>query len=485
MVQNSSVTSRELKDSVNILLIEDDEDDFFILNQRLSKISYFQCNVNWITNLEALTKIKISEIDICIADYYLGKSTAIDTLSFFKSNYINIPTIVLTGMDNREKDIEVMNAGAIDYLSKENVTTNKLERAIRYGISQNNILNQFKIERNKFQKLFELNKDLIIILDRDFKINDVNKQALSVLGMPSKKDLIEKNIGDFIVQPNMFDVLKKQIDIENNEIELVFFNSIKISAFLSLTEIFDNNNITECYQIIIKDITEETKAKKRIRNIEKINFSGKMAQTLAHEIRNPLTNINLSVSFLKSFIKDEDHYLDMVQKNANKINDITTQFLNSTKAEELKAEFVSLQTIINEAIELCIDRINLKEIELYTDTSSIEGVKVMADFQKLSISISNLILNATEALEDIEAPKINIFTEVKENKIILSIEDNGIGISEDKIKTIFEPFATDKKSGVGVGLSSVYNIIALHNWDIDVDSELNVGTTFYITLTPN
>jgi len=472
-----------LKDSIKILLIEDDEDDYFILKNKLSKISYFKCEVKWITNLDKLEEIDKHSIDICIADYFLGKSTALDTLHFFKSKDINIPTIVLTGMNNREKDIEVMEAGAIDYLSKEKITSDKLERAIRYAIKQNKTLNKFKIERNKFQKLFELNKDLIIILDSSFKVNDLNSQGLTVLGIAKKEALIGKNIGDLIASPNMFEVLKRQVNIENKETDVVFFNGVKICAFLSLVEIFDENNLTECYQIIIKDITEEVKAKQRFRNIEKINFSGKMAQTLAHEIRNPLTNINLSVSFLKSFIEDEDQYLDMVQKNANKINEITTQFLNSTKAVELQLESVALQTVIDEAIELCIDRIHLKEISLNLAIDSILNKKVTADFQKLSIAISNLILNATEALEAQQNPSITIETICNENKVELSISDNGKGISEEKIKTIFEPFATDKKTGIGVGLSSVYNIIALHDWDIEVFSEVNVGTTFCIKLT--
>lgn len=471
-----------MKKTVNILLIEDDEDDYFIIKSLLSKISYFEYNLKWISNIDDLLKIDSHEFDICIVDYYLGKNTALDVLSLLKNKDLNIPSIVLTGMNNHEKDIEVMNAGAIDYISKEKINTEKLERVIRYAIQQNVILNQYKIERNKFQKLFELNTDLIIILNSNFEVDDVNNQVLETLFIDDKQKLLGMKIVDLIASPDMFELLKVQKNIRNEELDLTFFNTTTISGIFSLTEIFDSNNLTECYQIIIKDVSEVAKAKNRLRNIEKINFSGKMAQTLAHEIRNPLTNINLSVSFLKTMLDGEEKYLDMVLKNSKKINEITTQFINNTKEIELKKETISVNSVIEKAVSLCLDRIQLKKITLERNYSSTIDKKIIADSEKLSIAISNIILNATEALSNSKTPKITVESSVENNKIILSITDNGKGISSEKITTIFEPFSTDKKSGIGVGLSSVYNIITLHDWDVTVNSELNKGTTFYINM---
>lgn len=471
-----------MKKEINILLIEDDEDDYFIIREYLSVITYFDYNLKWVTKIEDLESIESSEVDICIADYFLGKTTALDILSFFKHGNFNIPTIVLTGMNSREKDIEVMNAGAIDYISKEKINSEKLERSIRYAIQQNETLNQFKVERNKYQKLFELNTDLIIILSCDFEIVDLNNQVLEILEVTSLEEFKGNKITDLFKSSLILELLKTQKDINNLEVNLTFYNSKRISGILSLTEIFDSNNITECYQIIIKDITEVAKAKKRLRNIEKINFSGKMAQTLAHEIRNPLTNINLSISFLKATIEGEDKYLDMVLKNANKINEITTQFINNTKEITLKTNVVNVNEVVDEAISLCIDRINLKGVDLKINYNNTINTTINADFQKFSIAVSNIILNATEALDNSQNPTIRIDSEIKNDKIILTLSDNGKGISQEKLNTIFEPFATDKQSGIGVGLSSVYNIISLHNWDIEVDSKLGKGTSFYIIM---
>lgn len=467
---------------INILLIEDDEDDYFIIKELLSRITYFGYELNWVTKIEDLASVDMNKIDICIADYFLGKTTAINVLTLFKDREFNLPTIVLTGMNDREKDIEVMEAGATDYLSKENINAEKLERVIRYAIRQNSILNQFKIERNKYQKLFELNTDLIVILNGDFEVNDINNQVLQTLGVAKKSELIGLKATDLITSPNMLELLKTQKDIINLDVDLSFYNSKEISGILSLTEIFDSNNITERYQIIIKDVSEVAKAKNRLKNIEKINFSGKMAQTLAHEIRNPLSNINLSVSFLKINLEGENKYLDMVLKNAQKINEITTQFINNTKEVKLKKELIFINEVIDEAIELCLDRIELRNVKLELVHDSTKEQRVFADKEKLSIAISNIILNATEALNENPNPIIKVVSEVKGEKTTISISDNGIGISPEKLKTIFEPFATDKQSGIGVGLSSVYNIITLHDWDIDVDSKLGIGTTFNISM---
>ena len=471
-----------MKKNFNILLIEDDEDDYFIIRELLSKIAYFKHNFHRNSRVEEMAGIDTNTIDLCIADYFLGKDTALDILKLFKKQEINIPVIVLTGINNRAKDIEVMEAGATDYLNKDTLNSDKLERAIRYAIQQNTTLLQYKTERNKFQKLFDLNTDLIIILNNNFEVNDINNQVLKTLGIESKSSVIGMNITDLIIKPTAIDLLTPQSNIINKDLSLLFYNQVEIEAILSLTEIFSANNLTECYQIIIKDITEVTKAKNRLRNIEKVNFSGKMAQTLVHEIRNPLTNINLSVSFLKASLPEDEKFLNMILKNSCKINDLTTQFINNTKEIKLNKEAVTVNFVLEKAIELCLDRIALKNISLKLAIDSTETFTILADTEKLSIAISNLILNATEALNSSKNPEIRVETQVKKGLISIDVYDNGTGISHEKLATIFEPFATDKLTGIGIGLSSVYNIVTLHNWDIEVNSILGKGTCFHILI---
>ena len=102
----------------------------------------------------------------------------------------------------------------------------------------------------------------------------------------------------------------------------------------------------------------------------------------------------------------------------------------------------------------------------------------MADNEKLPLVFSNIILNGIDAQADSENPEILIESEVVEDKIVICISDNGIGMSKTTVDNLFEPFFTKKKKGVGIGMAAVDNIIAQHDAYIKIDSKIGEGTKF-------
>jgi len=124
-------------DTVHVLLIDDTEAQRYLIEGYLSQSKTFQADLMWAASLaEAIRLLRFNTFDICLLDYDLGNHTALDVLSYFKSQKIDLPVIVLTGYGSQDIDMEVMEAGALDYMNKIELTAPTLERAIRYTVQQ-------------------------------------------------------------------------------------------------------------------------------------------------------------------------------------------------------------------------------------------------------------------------------------------------------------------------------------------------------------
>lgn len=223
----------------------------------------------------------------------------------------------------------------------------------------------------------------------------------------------------------------------------------------------------------------------RIRSLEKFSATGRIARQIAHEVRNPLTNINLATNQLKEDLKisnEDDLYLfDMISRNSNRINQLISDLLSSTKFAELHFEENNIVEILEEALLLAKDRIELNKIKVVKNFQF--NNKIQVDKEKLKIAFLNLIINAIEAMEkNTINPTLTINTTCKNDDVTISISDNGIGLDEESLSKIFEPYFTSKHKGNGLGLTNTQNVILNHKGEIEVKSNLNVGTTFMVTL---
>lgn len=235
----------------------------------------------------------------------------------------------------------------------------------------------------------------------------------------------------------------------------------------------------------VQELDEANRQLKELRSIEKFATSGRIARQMAHEIRNPLTNIGLASEQLRGEMSDkdtEDHavFFDMIDRNTKRINQLVSDLLNSTKFAQLQVQDVAINDLVDEVLEDANDRLELKSIQL--EKSYEQGMSMVSvDKERMKIAILNIIVNAIEAME---AGKgiLKISTGTVNKKCCLKISDNGNGISKDSLGKLFEPYFTGKPKGTGLGLTSTQNIILNHKGSIDVESEEGKGSTFIITL---
>jgi signal transduction histidine kinase len=242
------------------------------------------------------------------------------------------------------------------------------------------------------------------------------------------------------------------------------------------------------YQEELKErITELGKANKELvlmRSIEKLASTGRIARTIAHEVRNPLTNINLSVDQLRTEVESSNETMvslfDMITRNSNRINLLITDLLNSTKFTELVYKRESVNKMLDETLELAKDRMHLKNIKVIKEYSD-DICDVSVDVERIKIAFLNIIVNALEAMEH-DKGVLRLKTASVDGKCTIYISDNGSGIDKESMSKLFEPYFTSKPKGTGLGLTNAQNIIVNHNGIIYAESEPGKGATFIISL---
>ncbi len=331
----------------------------------------------------------------------------------------------------------------------------------------------------KYRNLFELSREVIFTMNQQYALTDINSAVVEHLGYDQEEI---KNIGllPIISEPDRTHI-KHMIEssslVRNVEVRLVDKqNQIKIFLLsIGLTDA-----VKGTYQGSLFNIDDRLKLEEEKVSLDRFASVGRVARLIAHEVRNPLTNISLSVEALSNGgVEELNDYLRIISNNAQRINALMTELLSTTKLTEFNFESIGLNQLLEDTLLAATDRIKLKNINLEKNYDP-AICSVHADAEKLKVALLNIIVNAIEAMP--EQGTLKLSTTKLKDKCLITIADNGKGINKDQIKQIFQPFFSTKQNGTGLGLAMAQNIILYHKGTIRLESEVDHGTTFYITL---
>ena len=470
---------------IRILIIDDDEDDFFITSEYLRQIQEYELQIDWCYRFnDAIQHLKTRNYEMYFVDYRLGAKTGLDFLKEAVRLGCEDPIVLLTGKGNKDVDIEAMQMGATDYLIKTELTTDKLERCIRYSLERTAYLKALRANEKRYRSIFELSKDAVFIADKQLHFRDMNAATSALLGY-EREELVTLSVYDLMADESDKILLQKFIyeegEVNDLEIEFQTKQGEKKTCIFSVSAMVDGSG--DHYQGLMHDITNLKRAEKANLLIEKLGATGRLVRTLAHEVRNPLNNINMSVEQLMHTegnpTEESPLFLDIIQRNSKRIGDIITELLDTSRPADLVFERYTLQSIMDESISEALDRITLQHVNMQIRYSN-EPCFIMANKEKLKIAFLNIIINAVEAVESITG-ELSISIDSLKEAHIVTIRDNGCGIPEENISRLFEPYFTSKRNGMGLGLAATLNILQSHKATVDVTSVLKQGTTFVIT----
>ncbi|MBC7848311.1 MAG: response regulator [Chitinophagaceae bacterium] len=478
-----------LQEQIRILYVDDDEDDFLLVQTLLQKVrrSLFAMD-RAATYDEALGKLH-NEYDLFLVDYKLGKENGLELLQAIKSRKKYAPVIMLTGMENGELDIQAMREGAADYLIKGDFDAEMLHRTIRYAIRDAILLQTLEISANRFRNIFERAADPIILIDSDGMMKEANPAFVNRFGYnPEELDRGASFFSMITISDHVeliTETIKKDEELNDLETSLHVADDGQIDVLISVVM---HDSQAKMYQVMIKDLTSLRIKEEETRNLKRFSSTGRIARIIAHEVKNPLTNITLSADQLKVELPEEVYketgdLIEIIQRNCTRINQLVSELLYSTRFSELQTSKHSINVVLEEALEMAKDRLNLKKIKVLKRYD--DGIcDIDVDSEKIKIAFLNLIVNAIEAMEQ-ESGVLSVSTYVKDSKCFIEISDNGSGIASEHLEHLFEPFFTNKEKGTGLGLTNTQNIILSHKGSIRVKSDSGRGTTFIVSLNLN
>lgn len=211
-----------------------------------------------------------------------------------------------------------------------------------------------------------------------------------------------------------------------------------------------------------------------------------MAKQVAHEIKNPLTPMKLSLQHLKRAYDDGapdwderlERFTRTMIEQIESLSAIATEFSNFAKMPKLSRERVELKMLLQTACDLFAQENNVAVVQHLPA----DRVFVMADKEQLLRAFNNLIKNAIQATESQESGQVDVYLSLRDQKVLVEIHDNGHGISEEIREKIFQPNFTTKSSGTGLGLALVKSIVTGCDGNVWFESSPETGTSFFIEL---
>lgn len=231
----------------------------------------------------------------------------------------------------------------------------------------------------------------------------------------------------------------------------------------------------------------------RLVHEDKMIALGKLVASSVHEINNPITGIHTLARLILRFfeegppstddLKECQRYLDLIVRESARCGDIVSNLLSFSRQKEIERRPLDLNELIRSVVLLSQHKMELQNILIKEDLDP-HLPQTIGDYSQIQQCFVNLVFNAMEAMPDGGTLTLTTYFDKKRRMVNARISDTGLGIPEDKISMIFEPFFStkDETKGVGLGLSVVYGIIREHKGSIYVESSVGAGSTFTVRL---
>jgi signal transduction histidine kinase len=241
--------------------------------------------------------------------------------------------------------------------------------------------------------------------------------------------------------------------------------------------------------IRIVDVTEKRRKEAQMRRMESLASLTTIAAGVAHEIKNPLGSLSIHVQLIQKALtahKNEfteyfslfDKYLGVVNEEIDRLNRIIVDFLFAVRPMNMEPRKAQLNDVIKDLADFVSFELQENHIKCTLDLGEIPLIQFDERFMKQALL--NLIKNAIAAMP--QGGTLSVKTISQDSDVLLTITDVGIGIPEENISKVFEPYWTTKATGSGLGLTLVYKIIKEHKGEITVKSKVGEGASFIISL---
>ncbi|GLX70006.1 sensor histidine kinase [Paenibacillus glycanilyticus] len=253
-----------------------------------------------------------------------------------------------------------------------------------------------------------------------------------------------------------------------------------IDVSITLSGIRDEQGVIVAYASICRDIAERKRTEEILRRSEKLSVVGQLAAGVAHEVRNPLTTLRGFVQLMQRDSKLDRSYMNIMLSELDRINLIVSEFLVFAKPQADRYQEADLYALMNDIVVLLDSEANIHNVQMVTRLAP--GIpRLRCESNQLKQVLVNVMKNGMEAMPEGGELKLELLRE-SENDILIRIQDEGIGIPEEDLARLGEPFFTRKTEGNGLGLMISQQIIQNHKGNIQYSSKPGEGTCVEIRI---
>ena len=331
------------------------------------------------------------------------------------------------------------------------------------------------------RSIFEKRPIVIPDAKKDSRVNPLLKEKFNLHSLVAIPLLMkEKALGVIAadhVEPGK-DISKETLEsvmVFAQQAALAIHNAFMVQELKSFSQQMEEK--------IRKTTADLRRTEAQLIRAEKLAALGQLAAGIAHEIRNPLTSINILIHSLKEGTPDpssRDEDLRVIFEEIERINEIVDQFLRFAKPAPPLLGKAEILPVIEETLQLLRPQIEKQGISVRKSFRSLPPLTI--DREQMKQVILNLLMNAIQAMPGGGQLRLDGMVSDHDQWIQLTIQDSGIGISREDMNRLFDPFFSTKEAGMGLGLSIAHRIIDLHHGRIEVESRPGNGTLFTIWL---
>jgi len=538
--QSLPVRSRE--GPVGILLLEDDPAHAEAV-QLAFLDSGMKAVVHWAQNLGDYQALAAAQPpDIAIVDLDLPDGNAVHVLTS-PPEAGPFPILIMTGYGDERVAVEAMKAGAIDYVEKSSGAFAAIPHTVERSLREWDLLQARKRAEETLRRTEEnFRRSLddsplgVRVMTAAGETIYANRELLDFYGYDSVEEfnkipLQERYTPQSYAEFKLRREAREQGKVGPREYEIAI---VRKNGEIRRLQVFRKEvfwNGEKQFQALYRDVTEEKKRGEVLKQFEatiqgqktlleqqsasveelidrltrsreelgdsyetlkankdalvrseKLAFTGRIAASIAHEIRNPLTNIILSLRQLKKDdkIKPEGlNYAGIMERNSNRIEYLITELLNCARPVKLNLQPWNVHRILKNVLAVHEVRLKTQKIKVIKNLTS-HPPSLLVDKEYLGRVFLNLVANAIEAMGS--GGVLSIATKKEKSTFVIKVQDNGRGIPEKNLIKIFDPFFSTKKQGAGLGLTTCQNIVTSHGGQIEVESAWGKGSVFTVSL---
>lgn len=340
-------------------------------------------------------------------------------------------------------------------------------------------------ERSLNENILMSIADGVITVDTDGCVTSINPAAQQMMGITASDTVGRPYSSLFSDEVNFTSLLLDTLKSGKEHISVALDYPLKdrvlyISSSTSLLR--DDSGKVIGAVAVFKDLSENRQLQKQVMRADRLAALGELVAGIAHDIRNPLTSIRGFVQYLQnsSDPKEWQEFSPLIIREVDGLNRIIGELLEFAKPYPPKTSQVQMNDLIQEMLLLINKGDNAHKVEIALKLDAFLPL-IEADGEQLKQVLLNLLINASQAMP--AGGLITIVTEaLDDGSIRIMVIDNGIGVSEENLEKVFDPFFSTKPSGTGLGLAVVQRIINAHHGKIEISSEVGKGTAISMVL---